>query len=192
MRARSTVAREHTHAMVAPSLPLDSSSPSLPAADEWNDVSSASAASLASRCMSAAAFGEGGRTQTSKAEGDTGEGGIEGGKEGGVVLWPFESPRPLSSSARALGSRLVWRDWHHFICVTCAGGLVTQSDVTVLYFLYVQSSTLFCANTYKKDPGRARQSSLATAGTNFTKPGAQNKGDLCTTHFSVLGTAISL
>ena len=34
-------------------------------------------------------------------------------------------------------------------------------------------------NTFKKDPGRARQSSLATAGTNFTKPGAQNKGDLC-------------
>ena len=32
----------------------------------------------------------------------------------------------------------------------------------------------------KKDPGRTRQSSLATAGTNFTKPGAQNKGDLCT------------
>ena len=128
--------------------PSSSSSPSLPVADEWNDVSSASAASLASRCMSAAAaFGEGGRTQTSKAEGDTGEGGIEGGKEGGVVLWPFESPRPLSSSARAFGSRLVWRDWHHFICVTCAGGLVTQSDVTVLYFLYVQSSTLFCANT---------------------------------------------
>ena len=32
----------------------------------------------------------------------------------------------------------------------------------------------------KKDPGRARQNSVATAGTNFTKPGAQNKGDLCT------------
>ena len=36
------------------------------------------------------------------------------------------------------------------------------------------------ANIVKKDPGRARQSSLVTAGTNFTKPGAQNKGDLCT------------
>ena len=35
-------------------------------------------------------------------------------------------------------------------------------------------------NIVKKDPGRARQNSLATAGTNFTKPGAQNKGDLCT------------
>ena len=34
-------------------------------------------------------------------------------------------------------------------------------------------------NTFKKDPGRARQNSLATAGTNFTKPGAQNIGDLC-------------
>ena len=36
-----------------------------------------------------------------------------------------------------------------------------------------------CANTFKKDPGRARRNILATAGTNFTKPGAQNKGDLC-------------
>ena len=35
-------------------------------------------------------------------------------------------------------------------------------------------------NIVKKDPGRARQSSLATEGTNFTKPGAQNKEDLCT------------
>ena len=31
-----------------------------------------------------------------------------------------------------------------------------------------------------KDPGRARQNSVATAVTNFTKPEAQNKGDLCT------------
>ena len=31
----------------------------------------------------------------------------------------------------------------------------------------------------KKDPGRARQKSLATAGTNSTKPGAQNKVNLC-------------
>ena len=36
-------------------------------------------------------------------------------------------------------------------------------------------------NIVKKEPGRACQNSLATAGTNFTKPGAQNKGDLCTT-----------
>ena len=34
-------------------------------------------------------------------------------------------------------------------------------------------------NIVKKDPGRARQNSLATAGTYLTKPGAQNKGDLC-------------
>ena len=40
-------------------------------------------------------------------------------------------------------------------------------------------SPSFCANIVKKDPGRARQNSLATAGTNFTKPGAQNKGDIC-------------
>ena len=33
-------------------------------------------------------------------------------------------------------------------------------------------------NIVKKDPGRARQNSLATAGINFTIPGAQNKGDL--------------
>ena len=31
----------------------------------------------------------------------------------------------------------------------------------------------------KKDPGRAKLKSLATAVANFTKPGAQNKGDLC-------------
>ena len=29
-------------------------------------------------------------------------------------------------------------------------------------------------NIAKKDPGRAKQKSLATAGANFTKPGAQN------------------
>ena len=34
-------------------------------------------------------------------------------------------------------------------------------------------------NTFKKDPGRTRQNSLATAGTHFTKPGAQNKVDPC-------------
>ena len=43
----------------------------------------------------------------------------------------------------------------------------------------LQRTPLFCANRVKKDPGRARKNSLATAGTNFTKPGAQNKGDLC-------------
>ena len=50
----------------------------------------------------------------------------------------------------------------------------------------VQRSPLFCANIVKKDPGRARQNSLATAGTNFTKPGAQNKGDLCTWKTGIL------
>ena len=34
-------------------------------------------------------------------------------------------------------------------------------------------------NIVKKDLGRAKQKSLATAVTNFTKPRAQNKGDLC-------------
>ena len=43
----------------------------------------------------------------------------------------------------------------------------------------LQRSPLFCANIVKKDLGRARQNNLATAGTNFTKPGAQNIGDLC-------------
>ena len=44
-------------------------------------------------------------------------------------------------------------------------------------------------NIVKKDPGRARQNSLATARANFTKPGAHNKGDLCIplTLFDVLG-----
>ena len=45
--------------------------------------------------------------------------------------------------------------------------------------LQLQGSPLFCANIVKKDPGRARQNSLATAGINFTKPGAQNKVDPC-------------
>ena len=44
----------------------------------------------------------------------------------------------------------------------------------------VQRSPLFCAKRDKRYLGRARQNSLATAGTNFTKPGAHNKGDLCT------------
>ena len=43
----------------------------------------------------------------------------------------------------------------------------------------LQRSPLFCANIVKKDPDRARQTSLATAGNKFTKPGAQNKGDPC-------------
>ena len=43
----------------------------------------------------------------------------------------------------------------------------------------LQGSPLLCANIVKKDPGRAGQKSLATAETNFTKPGAHNKGDLC-------------
>ena len=34
-------------------------------------------------------------------------------------------------------------------------------------------------HTVKKDPSRAKQNSLATAGTNLAKPGAQNQGDLC-------------
>ena len=36
----------------------------------------------------------------------------------------------------------------------------------------------------KKDPGRAKLKSLATAVANFTKPGAQNKGDLCRSIFT--------
>ena len=44
----------------------------------------------------------------------------------------------------------------------------------------IQRSPLFRTTIIKKDPGRAKQNSLATARTNFTKPGTQNKGDLCT------------
>ena len=53
-----------------------------------------------------------------------------------------------------------------------------RSEILKIY--NVQRLTLFCANIVKKDPGRAGQNNLATAGTNFTKPGAQKKGDLCT------------
>ena len=42
----------------------------------------------------------------------------------------------------------------------------------------IQRSPLFCANIFKKDPGRARQNSLATAVTNFFKTGAQNRVEL--------------
>ena len=45
-----------------------------------------------------------------------------------------------------------------------------RSEILKIY--NVQRLTLFCANIVKKDPGRAGQNSLATAGTNFTKPGA--------------------
>ena len=43
----------------------------------------------------------------------------------------------------------------------------------------VKRSTLFCASIFKKDPGRAKQNSLAAAGTKFPKPGAHKKVDLC-------------
>ena len=46
-------------------------------------------------------------------------------------------------------------------------------------FTIIYRGLLYSAQV-KKDPGRARQNSPATAGTNFTKPGAHNKGDLCT------------
>ena len=46
--------------------------------------------------------------------------------------------------------------------------------------LEIQGSPSFCANIVKKDPGSVGQNSVAIAGTNFTKPGAHNKGDLCT------------
>ena len=47
------------------------------------------------------------------------------------------------------------------------------------------SGLLYSAqNIVKKDPGRAMQNSLATAQTNFTQPGAQIKGDLCTLYRS--------
>ena len=47
----------------------------------------------------------------------------------------------------------------------------------------LQKSPLFCANIVKKNPSRAKETTLATAGTNFTKPGAQKKGDLCISTF---------
>ena len=41
----------------------------------------------------------------------------------------------------------------------------------------IQGPKKWFENIVKKDPGRAKQNSLATAVTNFTKPGAQNKVD---------------
>ena len=53
------------------------------------------------------------------------------------------------------------------------------SDRPHKYIKFYRAQLYSAQSTFKKDPGRARQNSLATAGTNFTKPGAQNKGDLC-------------
>ena len=46
---------------------------------------------------------------------------------------------------------------------------ITIQSVTGLDFI--------AQSIFKKDPGSARQNSLATAGRNFTEPGAQNKVD---------------
>ena len=54
----------------------------------------------------------------------------------------------------------------------------------VLQRLRNENSSEVCTKIGKKDPGMAKQNSLATAATNFTKPGAQNKGDLCRSIFT--------
>ena len=53
------------------------------------------------------------------------------------------------------------------------------ADIQSCHELMYRAQLYSAPSTLKKDPGRARQKSLATAGTNFTKPGAHNKGDLC-------------
>ena len=70
----------------------------------------------------------------------------------------------------------------HFINASASEPCIKMGGGTskVMSFSEIQRSSLFCTNIVKKDPGRARQKSLATAGTNFTKHGAQNNGDLCT------------
>ena len=54
-----------------------------------------------------------------------------------------------------------------------------------------QKETGKSSNLAMQHPGRARQNSLATAGTNFTKPGAQNKGDLCMTSQVAIRNGVS-
>ena len=68
----------------------------------------------------------------------------------------------------------LWKWW-------ARGDAKTAKAAKGPYLNDVYRGLLYSAqNIVKKDPGRARQKSLATAQTNFTKPGAQNKGDLCT------------
>ena len=55
-----------------------------------------------------------------------------------------------------------------------------QAPIWIRVSLKVFRGLLYSAqNIVKKDLGRAREISLATAGTNFTKPGAHNKVDVC-------------
>ena len=63
---------------------------------------------------------------------------------------------------------------------------ISLKGCTLSGIWYVQYRGFLCPaqNIIKKDPGRARKNSLATAGPNFTKPGAQNKGDLYSIKFS--------
>ena len=64
----------------------------------------------------------------------------------------------------------------------CAIFSVTASCIAYprVWSLVLYRGLLYSArNIVKQDPGRARQKSLYTAIANFTKPGAQNKGDLC-------------
>ena len=74
--------------------------------------------------------------------------------------------------AQKRGALATWRQFPYVV--------LSQKSVALCMHLCLQRSPLLCANIVKKDPGRARRNSLATARTNFTKPGAQNKGDLCT------------
>ena len=100
--------------------------------------------------------------------------------------WPALSPHnwrhQIKSASRAVGcgeNRWILDSLH-----MSHRKLHKWRSVFALHFHYfvshLQRSPLFRANIVKKDPDGARQNSLATAGTNFTKPGAQNKVDPCT------------
>ena len=88
-----------------------------------------------------------------------------------------DSVLPLSVMPKYVmpGSHPLKNCWFFFIYLD----LNRLSDYAVISGLLLQRSPLLCANIVKKDLGKARQNSLATAEINFTKPGAHNKGDLC-------------
>ena len=65
-------------------------------------------------------------------------------------------------------------------CSKCLTWSFNSTNLTRRHCSHIYRGLLYSAQSAKKkDPGRARQNSLAKAGTNFTKPGAQNKGNLC-------------
>ena len=104
--------------------------------------------------------------------------------------------RVTDASEGARGRRMstltdMMRSWQMDCCREGEGssafrfrsGALLYHNVCLAIVAYYRGVLYSAQITFKKDPGRARQNSLATAGTNSTKPGAQNKGDLCRKHF---------